>query len=129
MNEPRIDWDAQPLGKVSDRSLAQQLGVSRKLVAKQREKRCIAPHSAPRPRKGIDWSVVPLGTKPDRLIARELGVTKNAVIVQRQRRGIELTAEVREWSERLRQHSLRRAYRGRQSASTDPFLDPPEGEL
>lgn len=37
-----IDWDAQPLGEMSDRYLAKQLGVSKSAVCRQRLKRGIS---------------------------------------------------------------------------------------
>mgnify|MGYP001582453766 CR=1 FL=1 len=39
----KIDWDAQPLGEVSDRSLAKRLGVSKTSVRRARRLRRIAP--------------------------------------------------------------------------------------
>jgi hypothetical protein len=40
----RINWDNQPLGKVSDVQLANRLGVTRQTIANQRDKRGILPY-------------------------------------------------------------------------------------
>ena len=43
----RIDWDAQPLGEVSDRELSERLGCSKRAVALARNTRGIQPCSGP----------------------------------------------------------------------------------
>jgi hypothetical protein len=90
MGRKKIDmgWDEQPLGRVSDRVLARELGVSQATVRARRTERGIGP-ACDRPRKtGIDWDSVALGRFPDRVIARKLGCGKNAVAYQRRKRGI-----------------------------------------
>lgn len=79
----RIDWDAQPLGKLTDLEIAKRLGVSQVAVFRQRTKRGIPPA-----RTSIKWDYVGLGTQTDIVIARRLGVGNNAVAVQRNKRGI-----------------------------------------
>jgi hypothetical protein len=50
---PMIDWDAQPLGEVPDRVLAERLGVSINTVWRRRNQRGIPPHRGKgRPSKG-----------------------------------------------------------------------------
>ena len=91
-----IDWDAVDLGKRSDNTIAQELGVSRNAVLKQRNNRGIPPYTGPRKVKGgrpkkqypIDWDSVDLGQRSDYIIAKELGVSSAAVRSQRSNRGI-----------------------------------------
>ena len=95
-----IDWDAQPLGSVTDYELTRRLSVSRGSVAYQRRKRGIeACQHARTPRmraeeithqkRGIDWDAQPLGSVADHELARRLGVTHVSVSYQRKKRGIE----------------------------------------
>lgn len=83
-----IDWDAvDDLGKVSDRVIAERLGISISTVMKTRKRRGIP--AAPFPQEGTDWASVPdLGITPDEDIALRLGVTRSAVGAARVRRGI-----------------------------------------
>ena len=82
-----IDWDAQPLGQMSDMALARQLGVSEKPVRNARIARGI-----PAYRKGVfpyvDWDRQPLGKYPDAVLAERLGVSHSAVHLARNRRRI-----------------------------------------
>jgi len=81
-NRSRIDWDKQPLGKQTDVSLAQQLGVTKWLVSAQRCKRGI-----PRYRR-ICWDQVALGKVSDYQLAKLLKCCPRAVALQRAQRGI-----------------------------------------
>lgn len=78
----QINWDKQPLGQQTDRSLAQQLGVTYWSVAEQRRKRGI-----PRYRR-ICWDQVALGKVSDYQLAKLLKCCPGAVAQQRARRGI-----------------------------------------
>lgn len=80
-----IDWDRQPLGKVPDRELAAELGVTPWAVAQQREKRGLARAPARRP---IDWRKEPLGEVVDSVLAAKLGVSPSTVQRARARLGI-----------------------------------------
>lgn len=79
----RIDWDAQPLGRMTDPALAAILGVSIGPVNAARRKRGI-----PAFRQVIKWDSQPLGDVADRVLAKRLGVAKSSVVDARQRRGI-----------------------------------------
>ncbi len=81
-----IIWSEQPLGKVTDASLADELGVHESTVAYHRRALHIAPLSPKG--TGIDWDAQPLGQLPDLQLALSLGVTATTVRNQRIRRGI-----------------------------------------
>jgi hypothetical protein len=84
-----INWDEQPLGKVSDNELARLLGVSRNNVSVARRRRGIEPlYERSFSPNGINWDEQPLGKRTDQEIANSLGVSKQAVHQARQRRGI-----------------------------------------
>ena len=77
-----IVWDAQPLGRVSDKELAKRLGVSANAVCGARQRRGI-------PGKGrqnaIDWTKQPdLGKVPDSVLAVRLGIPRIIVASARQ---------------------------------------------
>lgn len=85
-----IDWDTQPLGRVSDHEIARRLGVCASVVQRARTKRKIKPLtgglvSAP---IGIDWGEQPLGEVSDHELARTLRVSHGSVWGARTRRGI-----------------------------------------
>lgn len=81
-----IDWNKQPFGIESDRSISKRLGVCRKKVAKERRNRDIC--SLKDQHVVVDWDVVPLGKKTDEQLAIELGVSKSTVFVERRKRNI-----------------------------------------
>lgn len=89
-NPKWIDWDAQPLGKISDNQLARELGVNLRSVYSARVTRGIKPcRDAGDPmNKGINWDAQPLGEMSDAEIARQLGVTSSTVLGARRVRGI-----------------------------------------
>lgn len=81
-----VDWDIQPLGRVSDAELSRVLRVSQEAVLAARRVRhvpCPIPSS-----KRTDWDIQPLGKMSDRDLAKSLGVTEWTVGAQRKRRGI-----------------------------------------
>ena len=82
-----IDWDEQPLGKVSDASLAKTMGVSTQTVGAARRYRNIKPF-VKCSRKGIDWDAQPLGEISDSSLATKLGVGQSIVSGARRRRFI-----------------------------------------
>lgn len=84
----RINWDQQPLGKMSDRKLAEKLGVGRTSVSCQRKSRGL-----PFVKGGIDWDQQPLGCVPDSELARDLGVSHHLVYGARRRRGVLLDVQ------------------------------------
>lgn len=91
-----IDWDALPLGIVSDHEIARRLGVSQPAVSAARRKRGIPPAPVrPGTKPAIDWDALPLGRVPDREIAEEYGVSHKAVAEARRRRGL-----AAEWAQR-----------------------------
>jgi DNA-binding CsgD family transcriptional regulator len=79
----RIDWDAQPLGKVNDTVIARAVGCSRAAVCIARQARNIPSHRA-----RIDWNKQPLGLVTDTALALEHGVDPSSVASQRRRRGL-----------------------------------------
>lgn len=83
-----IDWDAQPLGRVSDYELAKTLGVGSSTVHRKRQERGIPPLIEGKASKGTDYSKVPLGKLPDSEIAASLGLDPRSVADARKRRGI-----------------------------------------
>lgn len=76
-----IDWDAQPLGQVSDVTLARELEVSPYVVFRARKKRDVVRHT-------INRTACGLGAVPDAILAQRLNVTVNAVSKERRRRGL-----------------------------------------
>jgi hypothetical protein len=83
MTQHNINWDEQPLGKVSDKKLAKKLKVHYSTVCRHRQKKDIKPNKLK-----IDWDAQPLGKVPDSQIARQLKVSITAVRYQRVRRNI-----------------------------------------
>ena len=79
-----IDWDAQPLGKETDRAIAARVGVTYQAVSLQRKKRGIPAYGL----NGINWDEQPLGEMYDRDLAEILGVSTTSVCSQRNQRGI-----------------------------------------
>lgn len=80
----RINWDAQPLGNMSDGSIARNVGVSPSVVSRARIGRGIKPF----PQNYIHWDSQPLGKIADTVLARKFGVTVRAVVCARASRGI-----------------------------------------
>lgn len=78
---PEPDWDALPLGEVSDRELALSIRVRRSRVREAREARGIPPMRALPP--GL-----PLGQMSDREIARRWDLPRSTVTTARIRAGI-----------------------------------------
>ncbi len=72
-----IDWDAQPLGRILDATLAARLGCSVETVSRQRRKRNLR-------KVGIDWDSLPLGEVPDQELADRLDCAVS--VVSRKRR-------------------------------------------
>jgi DNA-binding CsgD family transcriptional regulator len=70
-----INWSMQPLGEMSDASLAKRLGVPPGTVSRWRRKLGIGKYTKP----ARDWSGVPLGEEPDPVLALRLGVSKETV--------------------------------------------------
>ena len=83
-----IDWDEQPLGAVTDKVIADDLGVSTSAVKKARKKRGIKGTRPAREKLEIDWERQPLGKRFDADIAQELGVDAKTVRVARKKLGI-----------------------------------------
>jgi hypothetical protein len=81
-----INWDAQPLGRMTDGALAKRLGVARATVYGARTFRGIKPAVAPPAHRF--WGKRRLGRVPDRVIAKQYGVTVQTVARARWRRGI-----------------------------------------
>lgn len=86
---PVCDWDAQPLGQVSDRRLAETLGVTTAAVQSQRAKRGIPPCPGGRPSL-YDWTDYDhlLGTMPDREVAEIVGCALSTAHHRRKSLGI-----------------------------------------
>lgn len=88
----RIAWDEQPLGQVSDATIARALGVSPNTVRKRRDERGIPPvndQSEARARAAsIEWDTVGLGERTDYAIAQDVGVSATTVYRHRLQRGI-----------------------------------------
>lgn len=78
-----VDWDMQPLGRVTDSLLAERLGVAVHAVAAARIERSI--QAMP---EVVDWSAQPLGDEPDARIAARLGVSVSTVAHHRNAMGI-----------------------------------------
>ncbi len=81
-----MNWKKVGLGKVSDRELAERLGVSHTAVRRARLRLGVKP--ANKPPKHKKWSRRGLGKLPDAEIARREGVTRQTVHRERERRGI-----------------------------------------
>ena len=90
-----IDWDAQPLGKIPDDELANELGVSLKDVIKARKERAISAVYVPRHK--INWSEQPLGKELDSIIAQRLGV--DVKIVSKARNDLKIPRRTIDWDE------------------------------
>ncbi len=81
-----VDWDAAPLGEMSDGEIAKMYGVAQPVVCNARNRRGIAPFS---PRcAAVDWASTPLGELPDAALAERLGVSQPTVTRHRNRLGI-----------------------------------------
>lgn len=100
-----INWEAQPLGEVSDEEVGRRLGVSASKVGYHRKVLGIEAYRpsteelAARGRMGsrrseIDWSSQPLGKESDRQIALRLGVSSSMVRKVRLSRGIPAARQV-----------------------------------
>ena len=113
-----IDWSKYEhlLGKMPDEALADQVGVTRKAVAYQREKRDIIPcgnreelRSSP-PNMG-GWNAIDLpeniiallGTMSDESLSTVAGTSKKRIMVERHRRGIRSWGEQNKHPTRYRQ--------------------------
>ena len=84
-----IDWDTEPLGKVTDRSLAELLGVPVDTVLRARQARGIPALERGRGlRVDIDWDQQPLGQVADKVLAKQLNVSSSTVLLARKARGI-----------------------------------------
>lgn len=83
-----IDWDKQPLGRVSDSELARRLGVTPGAVRQARARRGIAAALPVGQPSRYDWSAVALGERPDAAIAAELGCSRRTVARARKRAGV-----------------------------------------
>lgn len=90
-----IDWNAQPLGKSSDRALAQALHVTHPTVRRHRKLRGIPAYGVES--LVIDWGAQPLGEIPDAELSRRLGVSKFTVMRQRNKRGIPKSKKSASW--------------------------------
>jgi hypothetical protein len=88
-----IDWDAVPLGEVSDGEIARQLGCCRATVMRARQQRGIA--SIPTGRDLTAWDEQPLGQVSDATLARQLGCHEETVRHQRQARAIPPACDTR----------------------------------
>lgn len=71
-----INWDEQPLGKISDEELAKNLGISKNTVLRQRKKRGVVPFGKPHIKANVDWDAQPLGEVPDAVLAQRLGLVE-----------------------------------------------------
>lgn len=83
------------LGTVTDRELADELGISRHAVLRQRASRGIKAHGRPfgqaQFERSLAWRTRArslLGTMPDQAIAASFGVSKPAVCLWRRKLGI-----------------------------------------
>lgn len=81
-----INWEEQPLGQVSDKEIAEKLGVNPESVRLARKKRGIP--CIPGRGKQVDWDKEPLGIIPDTEIAKKLGITVSSVRSARATRNI-----------------------------------------
>lgn len=95
----QIRWDLQPLGKVSDRKISKNLGVTPSIVRGARLRLGIPIPESSRfaLTKGIDWNNEErLGNMFDTHLGAELGVSGAAVRKARRRRGIPVFDRYRE---------------------------------
>lgn len=92
--KPEIDWHNQPLGQVSDNSLAKILGCAQSTVRVNRETLGIpvCQTKTKTKSKEIDWDAQPLGTESDYSISKSLGVSPKIVGRKRKERDIEAFA-------------------------------------
>jgi len=104
---PGYPWSAEEvacLGKVPDRALAAEMGLSTATVANKRLSLGIAPcHQRPKPVHWTEEMIDLLGKIPDMEIARRFSISSTSVVQKRRRlgiapvmdrRGIELTPEL-----------------------------------
>jgi hypothetical protein len=82
-----VNWDAQPLGILSDSQIARNLGLAKVTVWRERNMRGVPPAQRNRA-PGIDWDRQPLGRVSDRQLSRMLGVTMQTVSRVRKKRQI-----------------------------------------
>lgn len=85
----QIDWDAQPFGVLSDRVIAERLGVDRSTVRTERIARNIAPVQTPgAPVKyHVDWRKVDFARRTDQNVAAEVGCSLQTVRRRRRQLG------------------------------------------
>lgn len=81
MEPNTINWDKQPLGKKTDKAIADKLGCSIQAVCKARNDRAIPSfrEQGGTRDQGIPWGKLPLGEVPNWLIARWVGVSRQTV--------------------------------------------------
>lgn len=79
MTHPLTDWDAQPLGELSDREIARRVGCHYETVRLQRRARGIpaCPHkrSAKSPRRTMSWAEVERQVRAARARRAESGAS------------------------------------------------------
>ena len=89
-----IDWDNQPLGKISDYEIARMLNVKPSSVCSARHRRnikaCTQAGRRGKPKRTvwINWDAQPLGQVFDSILADTLGVCSQTVQLERRKRGI-----------------------------------------
>ncbi len=72
-----INWDAQPLGRMTDGELGQKLKLSAETVRLQRKARGIEAYKPKEPL--LNWDAEPLGKVPDGQIAERLGAESSGL--------------------------------------------------
>lgn len=88
MTRTGIDWEAQPLGQISDPELGRRLGVTGAAVKYQRDQRGIPPWRPTRAKCDPDVFTAELdGTASDREIAESHGLTSAQVAAARRKMG------------------------------------------
>lgn len=92
-----IDWDIQPLGKIPDDELANELGISPETVTRARKKREVPAAYVSPPHHDINWSEQPLGQEFDSVIAERLGV--DVKIVSKARNDLKIPRRSIDWDE------------------------------
>lgn len=94
-SKKKIDWDNQPLGKIPDKQIAEELGVTESAVSYARKKRDIPKFVTQKEKQSIDWGNLPLGEVSDVKIAKQLNISIRSVGRARRRLGI--AAHVHKW--------------------------------
>lgn len=93
-----INWDEQPLGRISDAKIAKKLGIHNDdIVRYRRKKRGITPQNEHAQlcirgmarSASIDWDNQPFGRVSDGELAKLLGCQRATVMRHREKRGIE----------------------------------------